>query len=244
VRADPRSHGSHPGAVDTGVPHTDASTRATLTLPGLDAATATAMRQAAHTISPQRGHSVVSEGDTDHAVDLVTVATVNISRRTPSRAESLLALSLGHVFGKLSLLDGAQRSATAQARTSTTLEALAQERLRELIEERPDISHRVLEQLARRLRRAHDVLSDLVFSDVRPRLAQIPVNLATKFREQATDGVWVEHELAQLELARLAGAARESVNKALTTFADRDWVTPGRRSVLIHDLEALHRQAG
>jgi CRP/FNR family cyclic AMP-dependent transcriptional regulator len=193
----------------------------------------------------RRGQSVVTEGEADGAVYLVTSGKVKISRRTTSGGEGLLALlGPGQVFGELSLLDGAPRSASARAVTGATVQELTQERLHDLLRERPEIAHWMLQQLARRLRHTNDVVAELVFSDVPSRMAQILVNLAREFGVDAADGVQVEHGLTQLELAQLAGAARESVNKALASFVNRDWVTLSSRSVVIHDLEALRRRAG
>ena len=203
------------------------------------------MLEAARTVSLTRGQSVFTEGDPGGPVYLVTSGKVKISGWTSTGGEGLLAvLGPGHIFGELSILDGEPRSASAQALGRATVEELTQERLRELIDDRPEVALWMLQQLARRLRHANDVVADLVFSDVPARVAQILVNLADEFGVESADGVQVEHGLTQLELAQLAGAARESVNKALASFAGRSWVTLATRSILIHDVDALQRRAG
>ena len=57
------------------------------------------------------------------------------------------------------------------------------------------------------------------------------------------DGVMVAHGLTQEELAQLVGASRETVNKALATFAQRGWIRLEGKSVLIVDTEHLARRA-
>ena len=54
----------------------------------------------------------------------------------------------------------------------------------------------------------------------------------------------VVHDLTQEELAQLVGASRETVNKVLTDFAQRGWITLDGKSVLITDAERLLRRAG
>ena len=53
----------------------------------------------------------------------------------------------------------------------------------------------------------------------------------------------VNHDLTQEEIAQLVGASRETVNKALATFAHRGWIRLEGKSVLIVDTEHLARRA-
>ena len=101
----------------------------------------------------------------------------------------------------------------------------------------------LLTQLAGRLRKANDVVADLVFSDVPGRVAKALLDLADRFGRTADDGVHVHHDLTQEELAQLVGASRETVNKALADFASRGWLRLEPRSVVIMDVERLARRA-
>ena len=94
-----------------------------------------------------------------------------------------------------------------------------------------------------RLRRANDVVADLVFSDVPGRVAKQLLELANRFGDQREDGVHVHHDLTQEELAQLVGASRETVNKALADFAARGWIRLEPRSVTILDTERVERRA-
>jgi len=60
-----------------------------------------------------------------------------------------------------------------------------------------------------------------------------------KFGEKREEGLYVNHDLTQEELAQLVGASRETVNKALADFAQRRWLRLDGRSVLILDYERL-----
>lgn len=217
----------------------------TIALHGVDDATTAALLESASAVVVERGQRVFTEGEPAGGIYLVMSGKIKISRRTPTGAETLLAvLGPGQLFGELSVLDGAPRSASAQAVTAAELRELTQERIRDLVAVRPEIAQWLLLQLARRLRVINDVAADLVFSDVPTRVARVLLNLARDFGVDAATGVRVDHGLTQLELAQLAGAARETVNKALATFAFQGWLTLRSRSVLIHDLPALQRRAG
>jgi CRP/FNR family transcriptional regulator len=101
----------------------------------------------------------------------------------------------------------------------------------------------LLQALARRLRRANDVMADLVFTDVPGRVAKALLDLADRFGEEQEDGLQVHHDLTQEELAQLVGASRETVNKALADFAARGWLQLSAKSVLILDPERLAKRA-
>ena len=77
----------------------------------------------------------------------------------------------------------------------------------------------LLKALAQRLRRITETNTNLVFTDVPGRVAKALLELAGKFGMQTEEGIQVNHDLTQEELAQLVGASRETVNKALADFA-------------------------
>ncbi len=127
--------------------------------------------------------------------------------------------------------------------TACEIRTLEHDELMGWLSGRPEVALGLLGQLAARLRRANDVVADLVFSDVPGRVAKALLDLADRFGRTADDGVHVHHDLTQEELAQLVGASRETVNKALADFASRGWLRLEPRSVVIMDVERLARRA-
>jgi CRP-like cAMP-binding protein len=158
--------------------------------------------------------------------------------------ENLLAvLGPGEMFGELSLFDPGPRTATATALTDTVLLGLGHEALGPWLTGNPGVGEALLKALAQRLRRTNENLSDLVFSDVPGRVAKALVELNEKFGEKRSEGFYVEHDLTQEELAQLVGASRETVNKALADFVQREWIKLEPRAVLLLDVERLEKRA-
>ena len=81
------------------------------------------------------------------------------------------------------------------------------------------------------------------FSDVPGRVAKALVELNEKFGEKRSEGFYVEHDLTQEELAQLVGASRETVNKALADFVQREWIKLEPRAVLLLDVDRLNKRA-
>ena len=210
----------------------------------LDDEAATALRASMAETRLRRGEVLFHEGDAGDKLYIVLDGKVKLGRTSSDGRENLLAiLGPGQMFGELSLFDPGPRSATVTAVTDVTFETLSHDELLRWLSGRPDVARALLAQLAARLRKANDVVADLVFSDVPGRVAKALLDLSQRFGRTADDGVHVHHDLTQEELAQLVGASRETVNKALADFVQRGWLRLEPRSVVLLDVERLRRRA-
>jgi CRP/FNR family cyclic AMP-dependent transcriptional regulator len=138
----------------------------------LDDEAATALRASMSESRLRRGDVLFHEGDEGDKLYIVTDGKVKLGRTSSDGRENLLAiLGPGQMFGELSLFDPGPRSATVTAVTDTTFSSLSHEDLLRWLEGRPAVARGLLAQLAGRLRKANDVVADLVFSDVPGRVA-------------------------------------------------------------------------
>jgi CRP/FNR family transcriptional regulator, cyclic AMP receptor protein len=210
----------------------------------LDDEAAVALRASLTETRLRRGEVLFREGDSGDKLFIVTDGKVKLGKSSSDGRENLLAiLGPGQMFGELSLFDPGPRSATVTAVTDCVMQSLSHDELLEWLTGRPAVARGLLAQLGSRLRKANDVVADLVFSDVPGRVAKALLDLASRFGRTADDGIHVHHDLTQEELAQLVGASRETVNKALADFASRGWLRLEPRSVVILDAERLHRRA-
>jgi CRP/FNR family cyclic AMP-dependent transcriptional regulator len=211
---------------------------------GLEDEAATELSETMGTVRLNKGEILFHEGDTGDRLYVVVSGKVKLGRSGSAGRENLLAvLGPGQMFGELSLFDPGPRSTTATAVTSCEIRTLEHDELMTWLAGRPEVAQGLLGQLAARLRRANDVVADLVFSDVPGRVAKQLLELAKRFGDRRDDGVHVHHDLTQEELAQLVGASRETVNKALADFAARGWIRLEPRSVTILDVERVERRA-
>jgi CRP/FNR family cyclic AMP-dependent transcriptional regulator len=207
---------------------------------GLDSSAAEALRTSMNLVKLRKGQSLFKEGDDGDHLFVVSSGKVKLGTKSADGRENLLMiLGPGDMFGELSLFDSGPRTATATAVTDSKLLALGQDKVIPWVKEHPEVSLQLLARLASRLRRTNEVVSDLVFSDVPGRVAKALIDLGVKFGDKRTEGLFVNHDLTQEELAQLVGASRETVNKALADFAQRGWLRLEARSVMILDYERL-----
>jgi CRP-like cAMP-binding protein len=209
----------------------------------LDDASAATLRESMTQVKVSKGQTLFKEGDAGDRLFVVVEGKLKLGTSSGDGRENLLSiLGPGDMFGELSLFDPGPRTATATAVTDARVLALANDQVIGWVTAHPQVSLQLFKRLARRLRRTNEVLADLVFADVPGRVAKAIMDLGERFGTKKDDGLHVNHELTQEELAQLVGASRETVNKALADFAGRGWVRLEPRAVVVLDSERLSKR--
>ena len=192
----------------------------------------------------RRGEVAFVEGEPGDTLYIITAGKVKIGRKSADGRDSLITLmGPSDMFGELAIFDPGPRTSTVTALTEVKAVTMSRSVLRGWIADRPEIAEQLLRVLARRLRRTNDNLSDLIFTDVPGRVAKQLLYLAQRFGSRDGTALRVDHELTQEEIAQLVGSSRETVNKALSDFAQRGWIRVPGRSILIDNPERLAKRA-
>jgi CRP-like cAMP-binding protein len=138
------------------------------------------------------------------------------------------------VFGEVAVLDGGPRSATAEAVQQSRLIVVAREEFLRLLRSDMEVADALLHSLGEMVRRTTRHMSDLVFLDMKGRVARQLLQLAE-------DGGTSTSPITQSELAEMVGGARQTVNLALRGLERDGHIRVGRR-IRILDAEALRRR--
>ena len=224
--------------------HTDDVLSETPLFEALSDEDATALRRGIIDVQLDRGERLFSEGDDGDKLYIILTGKIKLTKAAPDGRENLLSVhGPGEMFGELSLFDPIPRTSSATAVTSAQLAGLTHDDMRAWLSNRPEVAMHLLQALAQRLRRINDVKADLVFTDVPGRVAKALLDLAERFGVQTPEGMQVNHDLTQEELAQLVGASRETVNKALADFTARGWIQLAAKSVLVTDTDRLRKRA-
>ena len=210
----------------------------------LDEAAALSLRASMDTVKIAKGSILFKEGDDGEHLYVIIDGKLKLGTSSGDGPENLLSiLGPGEMFGELSLFDPGPRTSTATAVTDAKLLSLSHEKVIPWLKQNPEVSLQLLTRLSQRLRRTNEAVGDLVFSDVPGRVAKALIDLGDRFGKTTPEGLLVNHDLTQEELAQLVGASRETVNKALADFAGRGWLKLDGRSVLITDVERLGKRS-
>lgn len=210
----------------------------------LDDTAAVQLLSSVEVIQHRRGEVVFRQDDPAEELWLIAEGSVKLARTTADQRETVLAVvGAGEVFGETCMLEGTPRAVTATTLRDSALARIGRTQLDLVIAAQPDVVPQLLQVLARRLRYANELLSELTFRDVPGRVARALIDLSARFGERTGEGVHVTHGLTQEELAQLVGASREAVNKALSDFAARGWLRLQMRAVYLLNVERLQRRA-
>ncbi len=204
---------------------------------------ANALRSEGRRVHFRRGQALFTEGDLADRVFVIERGWVMVTSIAPGGREIVLGLrGPGEVIGDLSALDGAPRSATALAVGEVDATVAPGSALTRALTNAATAIE-LLRLLANRLRDADRKRLEFAALDTLGRVALRLEELGERFGEHTTDGIEIDLPLSQEQLASWCGASREATVKALAALRTLGCIATGRRSVLIRDIEALHRHA-
>jgi CRP-like cAMP-binding protein len=226
------------------VPHEEEVVRRAPLFTALDESAAVSLRASMDAVKIAKGSILFKEGDDGEHLYIIIDGKLKLGTSSGDGRENLLSiLGPGEMFGELSLFDPGPRTSTATAVTDAKLLSLSHEKVIPWLRQNPEVSLQLLTRLSQRLRRTNEAVGDLVFSDVPGRVAKALIDLGDRFGKTTPEGLLVNHDLTQEELAQLVGASRETVNKALADFAGRGWLKLDGRSALIADVDRLSKRS-
>ncbi len=189
------------------------------------------------------GEVIFHRDDPGQVLYMIKEGKVKICIISPDGQEvSLTVFGKGEVFGEFALLDGLPRSADAVALEKVECYTLQRSDFQNAILNNPKIAILVLEALSKRLRNTNNMVEDLIFLDVYGRVAKKLLELADAHGVKTEEGVIIDVRLTQQELASMVGASRESVNKVLGYFTDKNFISTDKHRITIHRISDLKRR--
>jgi len=189
------------------------------------------------------GEVIFHRDDPGQVLYMMKEGKVKICIISPDGQEvSLAVLGKGEYFGEFALLDGLPRSTDAVALEKVECYTLQRSDFLNAILKNPKIAILVLEALSKRLRTTDQMVEDLIFLDVYGRVAKKLLELADAHGVKTGEGVLIDVRLTQQELASMVGASRESVNKVLGYFTDKNFISTDKHRITIHNTNDLKRR--
>ena len=189
------------------------------------------------------GEVICHRDDPGQVLYIIKEGKVKISLISPDGQEiSLVVFGPGDCVGELALLDGEPRSADVIALERVECYTLQRSDFHKTVMKNPTIAIHVLEVLSRRLRRMNKQVEDLIFLDVYGRVAKKLLELADEHGQPTDEGTLINVRLTQQELASMVGASRESVNKVIGYFTDKQYISTDRHKITILRIADLQRR--
>jgi CRP-like cAMP-binding protein len=186
------------------------------------------------------GDVLLREGEPGNDVVVVLRGRVKLVAGISDGRPVLLAVrGEDDLLGELSALDGRPRTATAVALEPVDAGYLAATVLRAYLVEHPRAALGLMRLLADRLREADQGRVDLSAHDALGRVAARLLELCERYGEPCEEGLRIDLPITQDDLASWTGSSRQAVARALGLMRSLHWVTTSRRTIVVHDVEAL-----
>ncbi len=180
------------------------------------------------------GMTVVHQGETGDTAYLIASGRIKVSALGDSGREVTLSLlRKGEGFGEMSLLDGRARSASCTALEPTVCLVLSRPQLAGHLSLFPATAISMLGEMARRLRRADESITQLALCDVNERLVHKLVRIAQDEGVDIAEGRLVRKRPTQQDLASMIGSCRETISRAYGQLVRDGLLLSRGRSVVV-----------
>jgi len=189
---------------------------------------------AAHRRKYPAKSTLIYAGDKSDSIYYILKGSVTVLVEEESGREIIVDyLNKGDFFGEMPLfLDDKPRSAWVKAKMECEVAELSYAKFKELSEKESDLLYAVGRQMAERLARTTQKVSDLAFLDVTGRVARTLLEL-TKQPDAMTHPDGMQIKITRQEIGRIVGCSREMVGRVLKTLVDQGLVSVKGKTMVV-----------
>lgn len=149
----------------------------------------------------------------------------------------------GEVFGQLTLERNNDQDEFAQAyKGKVSLCAFTMEDFIRLLQRKPEMAIAFSFHLGNKLKKVENRLLNILNKDVKSRLVQLLLQLATDNKSIMDNRAVIEKFLTHDDIAKLIGSSRQTVTTTLNQFEKQKLISISKKEIAINDI-ALFKQA-
>jgi len=201
-----------------------------------------ALADEAVTVRLEDGEVVFEEGIPGDRCFVIYSGSVKVLRRLNDGSRVTLArLGPGEMFGELALFEGDRRSATVQAAEETVVVGLGAEKVASILRSDAEAAFGMAVMLAGRLRASNERMIENALSTVQGRIAATLLAQVEARQRRGADDRDIEGVGSTADVARLAGAPRDSVARELHWLENAGVITMKRGRTVGTDPGAVGR---
>ena len=196
--------------------------------------------------SYRRNTYLFHQGDDSPDVYFLLSGRVEISSLSSDGHRQLhTTLEIPQFFGELGVLGDQPRSAAALALEETEAWQAGGELFLNFLVEEPSAASALLRALARQVLSQEAFVEDLLYLDLKGRVAKRLLQLVSpSLDELPADGAVVPSIVTHADLASLCGGSRENVTRILSDFQRRGFVERDGKRFVLKKIPGLAKLAG
>jgi CRP/FNR family transcriptional regulator len=189
-----------------------------------------------------KGTVLFVEGADADSLWAVKEGLIHIVKSGPGGREIVLeVIPPGELFGAVVALQERPYPASAVAAEPSVVWRLPARLARDLCQRYPTLRAAIMEEVATRLRAAHDRLRSVALERVEQRLARVVLALAEKMGRQAEGGVALN--VTRQELADMIGTTVETTIRLTSKWQQDGLVRSHRHELVLADLDGLRKRS-
>lgn len=202
-----------------------------------------ALRRRFSTKQYERGEVLFSERDACRGLFIVGAGKIRIYKLSANGREQTLAIEgPGSSFAELPVFDGGNYPASAAASEKAEVLFISRKDFQDFCREHPEVGLKVIAIVGSRLRRLVGIIEDLSFSTVRQRLIALILRLAQTNGTRSSEGVHIELNKSQQDLAAELGTVRELISRNLGRLQAEGYLEVDGRTIVVKDPAGLKRE--
>jgi CRP/FNR family cyclic AMP-dependent transcriptional regulator len=193
----------------------------------------------------RRGTYLFFQGDLSEQVFFLAAGRIEVSSISVTGHRQLLT-TLDHpqFFGELGVLGEQRRTATAVALEDSIVWVVDEGSFLRFLGDHPEATMALLRGLARQIQAHESFVEDLLFLDLKGRVAKRLLQLVSpSLDELPPDGSVLPSVVTHADLASLCGGSRENVTRILSDFQRRGLVLRDGRRYVLKNVSGLRRLA-
>jgi len=194
----------------------------------------------------RRGTYLFHQGDDAPDIFFLMSGRIEISSLSSNGHRQLhTTLEMPQFFGELGVLGDQPRSAAALALEDTEVWRAGGPVLLDFLLEEPTAAQALLRALARQVLSQEAFVEDLLYLDLKGRVAKRLLQLVSpSLDELPADGAVVPSIVTHADLASLCGGSRENVTRILSDFQRRAFVEREGKRFVLKNISGLAKLAG
>ena len=148
----------------------------------------------------------------------------------------------GEVFGQFTLEKNNDQDEFAQAyKSDVSLCAFTIENFLRLLQRKPDMAIAFSFHLGNKLRKVENRLLNILNKDVKSRLAQLLLQLASDNHSIKDNHAVIDKFLTHEDIAKLIGSSRQTVTTTLNQFEKQNLISISKKEISINDVNQLKK---
>lgn len=181
---------------------------------------------------------IIHEGDVPDSLYYIIEGSVNVQAENEQGDEIILAhLNSGDFFGEAGLFDidlddEGKRTAWVIARTACVIAEISYQKFKQIVNDDPAVMFLLTGQIFKRLRRTSQKVRDLIFLDVKGRIAHCLLELCEE-PDAMTHPDGMQIKITRQDIAKMVGCSREMAGRVLKELEDDALISAHGKTIVV-----------